>query len=88
MITAEVDRKLVALTGNPKTIQVKRGRMVCIYKRTWDNYHAMGNVPHTTRFFDKKVARPSLRSVEEYEERFHFAQYRIHRSQGNRQPVC
>ena len=51
----------------------------------------MGNVQHITRFFDRKwqeMARPSLHPVEEYKERFNFAQYRIHHNRGNHLPVC
>ena len=57
----------------------------------------MGNVQHITRFLegiDKNLSpckwgmvRPSLRPVEEYKERFNFAQYRIHHNRANRLPV-
>ena len=62
-----------------------------------ENYRVMGNVQHITRFLkgmDKNLspckwgmARPSLRPVEEYKERFNFAQYRIHHNRANRLPV-
>ena len=40
----------------------------------------MGNVQHITRFFTRnwqKMARPSLRPIEEYKERFNLVTYRI-----------
>jgi hypothetical protein len=46
----------------------------------------MGDVQHITRFFTRnwqKMARPSLRPVEDYKERVNFTQYRIHHNRAN-----
>ena len=47
----------------------------------------MGDVQHITRFFTRnwqKMARPSLRPVEDYKERVNLTQSVIHRNLTNR----